>query len=51
MREFAAETGARIGSTAADEFRLVIIEDDDAEGPAGAAGETAQPDAGEAGTG
>jgi LmbE family N-acetylglucosaminyl deacetylase len=35
IREWTAETGAKIGVTAAEAFRLVVIEDDDEEGPSG----------------
>ena len=35
IREWAAETGAKIGSAAAEAFRLVVIEDDEDEGPTG----------------
>jgi LmbE family N-acetylglucosaminyl deacetylase len=33
IREWVAETGAKVGLAAAEGFRLVIIEDDDNEGP------------------
>ena len=51
MREWAKESGAVIGVEAAEAFRVVIIEDDEEEGPTGQAaedemGETAAADAG-----
>ena len=51
MREWAKESGAVIGVEAAEAFRVVIIEDDEEEGPTGQAaenemGETATADAG-----
>jgi LmbE family N-acetylglucosaminyl deacetylase len=39
IREWAGETGTRIGAAAAEAFRLVIIEDDDDEGPGTATAE------------
>jgi LmbE family N-acetylglucosaminyl deacetylase len=36
IREWAGETGAKIGAAGAEAFRLVIIEDDEDEGPTGA---------------
>jgi LmbE family N-acetylglucosaminyl deacetylase len=48
IREWAAERADRIGATAAEAFRLVIIEDDDDEGPTAAvAGADAAPAAGD----
>ena len=35
IRDWAAETGAKIGATGAEAFRLVVIEDDEDEGPTG----------------
>ena len=35
IRNWAAETGAKIGATGAEAFRLVVIEDDEDEGPTG----------------
>jgi len=50
MREWAKESGAVIGVEAAEAFRVVVIEDDEEEGPTGQAenemGETAAVDAG-----
>jgi LmbE family N-acetylglucosaminyl deacetylase len=37
IRDWAAETGAKIGVAGAEAFRLVIIEDDEDEGPTGVA--------------
>jgi len=36
MLEWAAEEGAPIGAAAGEDFRLVILENDETEGPAGA---------------
>jgi LmbE family N-acetylglucosaminyl deacetylase len=41
IREWVAEDGAKIGVTAAEAFRLVVIEDDDDEGPSGGTAEAA----------
>jgi LmbE family N-acetylglucosaminyl deacetylase len=38
ITEWLAETGQRIGTTAAEAFRLVVIEEDESEGPAHATG-------------
>ena len=35
IRDWAAETGAKIGAAGAEAFRLVVIEDDEDEGPTG----------------
>jgi LmbE family N-acetylglucosaminyl deacetylase len=35
IREWAGETGAKIGAAGAEAFRLVVIEDDEDEGPTG----------------
>jgi LmbE family N-acetylglucosaminyl deacetylase len=46
MRTWAAEEGEPIGAAAGEAFRLVVIEEDDEEGPTGAtaeAAETAEP--------
>jgi LmbE family N-acetylglucosaminyl deacetylase len=40
IREWVAETGTKVGLAAAEGFRLVIIEDDDNEGPNAEAAET-----------
>jgi LmbE family N-acetylglucosaminyl deacetylase len=42
IREWLAETGATIGSSAAEAFRLVVIEDDDNEGPSVEAGDATE---------
>jgi LmbE family N-acetylglucosaminyl deacetylase len=41
IREWAAETGEPIGAAAGEAFRLVIIEEDEEEGPTGATAESA----------
>ena len=40
MREWAKESGAVIGVEAAEAFRVVVIEDDEEEGPTGQAVES-----------
>jgi LmbE family N-acetylglucosaminyl deacetylase len=47
IRDWAAETGAKIGAAGAEAFRLVVIEDDEDEGPTGG-GTTQTADAAEA---
>jgi len=47
IREWVAETGAKVGLAAAEGFRLVIIEDDDNEGPNAEAAESTEASAAE----